>query len=80
MALIVGVVDRIESESGMQNGVLQPGIGQGVRVAAALVPGKFSRDTAQAQAYPSAATNFNISQVVDFVKGVHVKIRVADCD
>ena len=46
----------------------------------ALVPAKFSRDAAHAQAYPKAATNFNISQVVDIVKGVHAKIRVADCD
>ena len=74
------MVDRIESESGMQNGVLQPGIGEGMRVATALVPAKLSRDIAQAQAYSSAATNFNISQVVNIVKGVHAKIRVADCD
>ena len=46
----------------------------------ALVPAKFSRDAAHAQTYPSAATNFNISQVVNIVKGVHAKIRVADCD
>ena len=74
------MVDRIESESGMQNGVLQHGIGPGVRVATALVPAKFSRDAAHARAYPSAATNFNISQVVDIVKGVHAKIRAADRD
>ena len=46
----------------------------------ALVQAKFSLDAAHAQAYPKAATNFNISQVVDIVKGVHAKIRAADCD
>ena len=80
MAMIVGVVDRSESESGMQNRVLQPGIGQGVRAATAHVQARFSLDAAHALTYLSAATNFNISQVVDIVKGVHAKIRVADCD
>jgi len=80
VAYVVGVDDRIESESGMQNAMLQPGIGQGVRIVNALVQAKFSHDAANAQAYPSAATNFNISQVVDVRKGVDRTIRVADCD
>ena len=51
-----------------------------MRAASALVQAKFSCDAAHAQAYPSAATNFNISQVVDAVKGANAKIRVADFD
>jgi len=46
----------------------------------ALVQANFSLDAAHAQACPRAATNFNISQVVDIVKGVHAQIRAADCD
>lgn len=51
-----------------------------VRAAIALVQARFSLDAAHAYAYLSAATDFNISQVVDIVKGVHAKIRVADFD
>ena len=51
-----------------------------MRAATAQVQAKFSLGAAHALAYLSAATNFNISQVVDIVKGVHAKIRVADCD
>ncbi len=35
-------------------------------------------DAEHAYAYLSAATDFNISQVVDLVKGVHARIRVED--
>jgi acetamidase/formamidase len=51
-----------------------------VRAAIALLQARFSLDAAHAYAYLSAATDFNISQVVDIVKGVHAKIRVADFD
>ena len=51
-----------------------------VRAAIALLQARFSLDAAHAYAYLSTATDFNISQVVDIVKGVHAKIRVADFD
>jgi acetamidase/formamidase len=37
-------------------------------------------DPAHAYAYLSAATDFDISQVVDLVKGVHARVRTADFD
>jgi acetamidase/formamidase len=37
-------------------------------------------DASLAYAYLSAATDFNISQVVDLVKGVHARVRTADFD
>lgn len=49
-----------------------------VRAAIALLMARFGMDAAHAFAYLSAATDFNISQVVDLVKGVHARIRVAD--
>jgi acetamidase/formamidase len=51
-----------------------------VRAAIDLLRARFFLDAAHAYAYLSAATDFNISQVVDIVKGVHAKIRVADFD
>lgn len=38
----------------------------------------FDTDAAHVYGHPSAATDFNISQVVDFVKDVHARIRAAD--
>ncbi len=35
-------------------------------------------DDEHAYAYLSAATDFDISQVVDLVTGVHARIRVSD--
>ena len=49
-----------------------------VRAAIALLQARFGMDAAHAYAYLSAATDFNISQVVDLVKGVHARIRKAD--
>jgi acetamidase/formamidase len=49
-----------------------------VRAALALLQARFGMDPAHAYAYLSAATDFNISQVVDIVKGVHARIRVSD--
>ena len=49
-----------------------------VRAAIALLQARFGMDAAHAYAYLSAATDFNISQVVDLVTGVHARIRVAD--
>jgi len=49
-----------------------------VRAAIALLQARFGMDAAHAYAYLSAATDFDISQVVDLVKGVHARIRVAD--
>jgi len=49
-----------------------------VRAAIGLLQARFDMDAAHAYAYLSAATDFDISQVVDLVKGVHARIRVAD--
>jgi len=48
------------------------------RAAIALLQARFEMDAAHAYAYLSAATDFNISQVVDIVTGVHARIRKAD--
>jgi acetamidase/formamidase len=49
-----------------------------VRAAVALLQARYNMDPSLAYAYLSAATDFNISQVVDLVKGVHARIRVED--
>lgn len=49
-----------------------------VRAAIALLEARFGMDPRHAYAYLSAATDFDISQVVDLVKGVHARIRKAD--
>lgn len=51
-----------------------------VRAAIELLHARFGMDRAHALAYLSAATDFDISQVVDVVKGVHARIRIADFD
>ncbi|MFV0435757.1 MAG: acetamidase/formamidase family protein [Leucobacter sp.] len=49
-----------------------------VRAAIDLVGARWGVDEHLAYAYLSAATDFDISQVVDFVCGVHARIREAD--
>lgn len=49
-----------------------------VRAAIALLQARYGMDPRLAYAYLSAATDFDISQVVDIVKGVHARIRKAD--
>jgi acetamidase/formamidase len=49
-----------------------------VRAAVSLLQARFGMDPEHALAYLSAATDFNVSQVVDLVTGVHARIRVAD--
>ncbi|TFD53926.1 acetamidase [Cryobacterium frigoriphilum] len=49
-----------------------------VRAAIALLGARYGMEPTLAYAYLSAATDFNISQVVDLVTGVHARIRVAD--
>ncbi|GAB2876276.1 acetamidase/formamidase family protein [Nocardioides pacificus] len=49
-----------------------------VRAAIALLGARYGMDPRMAYAYLSAATDFDISQVVDLVKGVHARIRTAD--
>ncbi len=49
-----------------------------VRAAVGLLQARYGMDPSYAYAYLSAATNFDISQVVDVVKGVHARIRKAD--
>ena len=51
-----------------------------VRAAIELIHARWGMDRPNALAYLSAATDFDISQVVDIVKGVHAKIRKADFD
>jgi acetamidase/formamidase len=49
-----------------------------VRAAIELLHARFGMDRPNALAYLSAATDFDISQVVDLVQGVHARIRIAD--
>lgn len=49
-----------------------------VRAAIALLGARYGMDPEHAYAYLSAATDFDISQVVDLVAGVHARIRKAD--
>ncbi len=49
-----------------------------VRNAIGLLQARFGMDPSMALAYLSAATDFDISQVVDVVKGVHARIRKDD--
>ncbi len=49
-----------------------------VRAAIALLAAAYGMDRSLAYAYLSAATDFEISQVVDVVKGVHARIRKSD--
>jgi acetamidase/formamidase len=45
-----------------------------------LLNASFGMEPELAYAYLSAATDFDISQVVDVVKGVHARIRLSDFD
>ena len=49
-----------------------------VRAAIALLGARYGMAPHLAYAYLSAATDFDISQVVDLVKGVHARIRTSD--
>jgi acetamidase/formamidase len=49
-----------------------------VRAAIGLLQARYGMDPSMALAYLSAATDFDISQVVDVVKGVHARIRKDD--
>ena len=49
-----------------------------VRAAIGLLQARYGMASHLAYAYLSAATDFNISQVVDLVKGVHARVRKAD--
>lgn len=49
-----------------------------VRAAIALLGARYGMQPSMAYAYLSAATDFNISQVVDVVKGVHARVRKSD--
>ncbi|MEV5070426.1 acetamidase/formamidase family protein [Microbacterium sp. LMI12-1-1.1] len=49
-----------------------------VRAALSLLQARYGMDEHLAYAYLSAATDFDISQVVDIVCGVHARIREAD--
>lgn len=49
-----------------------------VRAALSLLEARYGMERHLAYAYLSAATDFDISQVVDLVKGVHARIRKGD--
>ena len=51
-----------------------------VRSALNLIEARWGMQEHLAYAYLSAATDFDISQVVDIVCGVHARIREADFD
>ncbi|QWC84347.1 acetamidase/formamidase family protein [Nocardioidaceae bacterium] len=57
---------------------LDVAVQQCVRAAVSLLVARHGMHPAMAYAYLSAATDFDISQVVDVVKGVHARIRKAD--
>ena len=57
---------------------LDVAVQQCVRAAVSLLVARYGMHPAMAYAYLSAATDFDISQVVDVVKGVHARIRKAD--
>ena len=59
---------------------LDEAVQHAVRAAIELLHARYGMDRANALAYLSAATDFDISQVVDIVKGVHAKIRISDFD
>jgi acetamidase/formamidase len=51
---------------------------EAVRAAVAFLEGTIGMSGAEALAYLSAAADFEVSQVVDAVKGIHCMIRKAD--
>lgn len=57
---------------------LDEAVRQCVRHAVAILGARWGMERHLAYAYLSAATDFNISQVVDLVTGVHARIRKAD--
>ena len=57
---------------------LDEAVAKCARNAIELLAASFAMDRELAYAYLSAATDFDISQVVDVVKGVHARIRLAD--
>lgn len=57
---------------------LDEAVKDAVRQSIAFLTGTLNMDRPTALAYLSAATDFNISQVVDRTKGVHAQIRKAD--
>ena len=57
---------------------LRDAMKKAVRSAIALLHAQYGMDEEHAYAYLSAATDFDVSQVVDLVCGVHARIRKAD--
>lgn len=57
---------------------LRDAMKKAVRAAIAFLVGEYDMDEEHAYAYLSAATDFDISQVVDRVTGVHARIRKQD--
>ncbi len=57
---------------------LREAMKKAVRSAIALLHARYGMDEPHAYAYLSAATDFDMSQVVDLVCGVHARIRKAD--
>jgi acetamidase/formamidase len=59
---------------------LDEAVAKCARNALELLGASFGMERELAYAYLSAATDFDISQVVDVVKGVHARIRLSDFD
>lgn len=57
---------------------LREAMKKAVRAAIALLHARYGMDAEHAYAYLSAASDFDVSQVVDLVCGVHARIRKAD--
>jgi acetamidase/formamidase len=57
---------------------LREAMKKAVRASIAFLRGGYGMDDEHAYAYLSAATDFDISQVVDRVTGIHARIRKAD--
>lgn len=59
---------------------LDEAVRKAVRASIAFLRARYGMDAEHAYAYLSAATDFDISQVVDRLSGVHARIRKADFD
>lgn len=75
----IGVTDRLLLPVGLDRD-LDRAVEHGVTAAVDLLHHRYAMDEVHAYAYLSAAADVNISQVVDLVKGVHIRLRLDDLD
>lgn len=73
----LGETDEFLVPTGMDED-LDVAVQKCTRAAITLLVERYGMDPRHAYAYLSAATDFDISQVVDLVKGVHARVRTAD--